>query len=756
MNESVIFAESIKAMSLARNDNNLLTKSFSQSQILKNNNHTGRDYKTHRDPYHEKPKQKQPIINKSMKQKLLNCLSGGVLRALLLLTVLLMLGLNSYATTGSFIVPTAKDDGANNVWPNQNQYDQTIVSTDNFGGVKWTATAISNNKWGWPQMRCGRSKNASSPSIYSNGAVSYAVNKVILNVEAMKDWKLLNSVKLYVSSASNFTTGTATTVFENPVISKITTSGSEIVSTIPSTASKGDKYAFEFIVNAPVPNQYYKVEINFGIAGENGPFGINKLEFQYEDSADLGAIMYNGTAANGQNLSGNKGDVFTFTATNAEEMALTEGNNIVNGTNSVAWTAPAVTTDTEYTLNIVAKQGANQETATVKVTVKPASLCGEVVFNPASGEIVGGSYVTMTCDGAEQIKYWFNDNQANAVTIDATEAKVQINEACTLHATGINVDGKDGDVSSATYTLKALTADDVVDDMNIDTFGIKGSGYQTKLYTAQLTQVEYCAKAQSSNGLYINSKATTGGVKSGVVSIKNDADLIIDKIEITLNNAADISKLVVMMSNNPGTYNIDDSDNKKSYVLGAEDGIEIENPSNEASTYIYSSDASYKYFAITSTGGVAITHIKVYYQEPAKTPAAPELVESVEVTDGTITGETLAFKPVEGVSVWYKLTIETPLGSPMREPNAQGYTKYTDPVALNSSVKSVSFYAVDDATGAKSAVRTYAVDVESGIAGIEAEVSEAVYYNLQGVRVENPLKGLYIRVVNGKSQKVIL
>lgn len=38
MNESVIFAESIEAMSLARNDNNLLTKSFSQSQILKNNN----------------------------------------------------------------------------------------------------------------------------------------------------------------------------------------------------------------------------------------------------------------------------------------------------------------------------------------------------------------------------------------------------------------------------------------------------------------------------------------------------------------------------------------------------------------------------------------------------------------------------------------------------------------------------------------------------------------------------------------------
>lgn len=64
MNESVIFAESIEAMSLARNDNNLLTKSFSQSQILKNNNHTGRDYKTHRDPYHEKQNKNNQLSTK--------------------------------------------------------------------------------------------------------------------------------------------------------------------------------------------------------------------------------------------------------------------------------------------------------------------------------------------------------------------------------------------------------------------------------------------------------------------------------------------------------------------------------------------------------------------------------------------------------------------------------------------------------------------------------------------------------------------
>lgn len=44
----------------------------------------------------------------------------------------------------------------------------------------------------------------------------------------------------------------------------------------------------------------------------------------------------------------------------------------------------------------------------------------------------------------------------------------------------------------------------------------------------------------------------------------------------------------------------------------------------------------------------------------------------------------------------------------------------------------------------------------SGVEGIEAENGEAVYYNLQGVRVENPENGMFIRVQNGKSTKVAI
>lgn len=50
----------------------------------------------------------------------------------------------------------------------------------------------------------------------------------------------------------------------------------------------------------------------------------------------------------------------------------------------------------------------------------------------------------------------------------------------------------------------------------------------------------------------------------------------------------------------------------------------------------------------------------------------------------------------------------------------------------------------------------YKKEAGSGVANIAVENNgEAVYYNLQGVRVENPVKGLYIVVKGGKSQKVM-
>ena len=44
----------------------------------------------------------------------------------------------------------------------------------------------------------------------------------------------------------------------------------------------------------------------------------------------------------------------------------------------------------------------------------------------------------------------------------------------------------------------------------------------------------------------------------------------------------------------------------------------------------------------------------------------------------------------------------------------------------------------------------------SGIEDVNAEDAEVEYYNLQGVKVENPEKGIYIMKQGGKTSKVVL
>ena len=50
----------------------------------------------------------------------------------------------------------------------------------------------------------------------------------------------------------------------------------------------------------------------------------------------------------------------------------------------------------------------------------------------------------------------------------------------------------------------------------------------------------------------------------------------------------------------------------------------------------------------------------------------------------------------------------------------------------------------------------YTVKGSSSVDAIGAEEGEVIYFNLQGVRVENPTTGVYIRVANGKATKVAI
>lgn len=99
------------------------------------------------------------------------------------------------------------------------------------------------------------------------------------------------------------------------------------------------------------------------------------------------------------------------------------------------------------------------------------------------------------------------------------------------------------------------------------------------------------------------------------------------------------------------------------------------------------------------------------------------------------------------------ITEGTELGIIEYEKNAtvsfdvEGEWQYVGLAATNENDKAFKFISIS-ITWEKNA---------DGISAVEAAANEVpVYYNLLGVRVDNPSNGIYIRCANGKSQKVIL
>lgn len=109
--------------------------------------------------------------------------------------------------------------------------------------------------------------------------------------------------------------------------------------------------------------------------------------------------------------------------------------------------------------------------------------------------------------------------------------------------------------------------------------------------------------------------------------------------------------------------------------------------------------------------------------------------------------------------------VTVPVAAPPRCPNENMFTQAVyDNATLIVPEGSVEAYRTsvhgDNATPDVWQLFSHIIGAETGTALLPADVSEAenaVYYNLQGARVDNPSKGsLYIRAQGGKAEKVIL
>ena len=121
------------------------------------------------------------------------------------------------------------------------------------------------------------------------------------------------------------------------------------------------------------------------------------------------------------------------------------------------------------------------------------------------------------------------------------------------------------------------------------------------------------------------------------------------------------------------------------------------------------------------------------------------------------------YPPTPAVTAYYKVTpttdgVATQAEEGYKELKKNSQGEYTISLQLGKGTIDL-YYDTDTQSNLLSTTFNYTVDksVPTGVEAIGAvEEGEAVYYNLQGVRVENPERGIFVKVVNGKATKVVL
>lgn len=145
--------------------------------------------------------------------------------------------------------------------------------------------------------------------------------------------------------------------------------------------------------------------------------------------------------------------------------------------------------------------------------------------------------------------------------------------------------------------------------------------------------------------------------------------------------------------------------------------------------------------AVSTRNGLQLYPIE-YQQAVSEVPviSATDLNEDNEFASTS----TVTITAAEGATIYYRTNTEA------------DFQVYTQPFTI-STTTSIYAYAVEEGKQQSREVSvTYVYNPSLGIDGIEVENGAAQYYNMQGVRVANPENGMYIRVQNGKAQKVIV
>lgn len=632
--------------------------------------------------------------------------------------------LPTMALADSFVVDFPKSPAK---WPNCNQYNETITSTEEMGGSKWTTTNFSNNNNGWGFIKGGSRNFASTATINNVDAIPYKVSKMTVTVDAVTVAKI-NSIKLYVADNSSFT------------------EAEEIV--FSGTIAKGD---LAFTITNPEANKFYKFAADCQKGSSNGLISISKFTFDYETDASFVQAPTMNPAA-GWVMNGTK-----------VELAAQDGASIFYTTDGTAPTVAStaytesITVDKDMTIKAIAQLNNNlSEVKESEYSVYPV--------NSAEAPLTPSQAITLIERGFPS---------STEVFVGGTITNIQEVSTKYKNAT-YTITGEDGG-AILVYRGKYLDEADftAVDQIEVgDKVVVKGKLVVDK-ETKQIDQYNYIVSIEKAP------KAVETPVFSKEAGVLNVGDVV------TISCATEGAKIYYTLDNtDPTTSSTEYTEvgisfteegeftlkaiaakgNDISTVATVEYLVEDPNAKTRTATIIfanqgwesgagklYSKDnATIEWTAkngmkFTTTASSAGTTYPAYFDN--KDPKGLRLYGSTS-NKNAIT--------VEAPKNYILVSVSTDKdakfnGSETATTANELFTNFGD------NKTKFTFAPAEEATVAYSQIIIVLESVETAVETIEAEeAAPARYFNLQGVEVTNPTNGLYIRVQGKKATKVIL
>lgn len=464
-----------------------------------------------------------------------------------------------------------------------------------------------------------------------------------------------------------------------------------------------------------------------------------------------------------------KGASVTLSAPEGTPEGWIMGYKLNDGAEEYAEEAVTLTIDANTTVTAYINDEANAVTKTFTV-----AKIADLTVNPAFGAVIEGSTVEISTATEGALLHGFIG--ANTLEGVAMPYTFSVTEPTEVNVWAENPRYLDSEVLEGAYTIRipsatpkweAVTSVDQLLDGDIVTFTAK----------------EYTGKASGASVTY-PAVVMSGVPTSGTVVItaaEYDVELFAENefsVEpFTFVIAKDDNGNITFRNADEGFLTVPNA-NAVSFSESAGTAFTVTFSSSDYAATVRGGGRSLRYnpniknpidissarFAFYTTG-----QQNVYmYRQLQNTPAAPArpTIDGIESDNDKLNlnvGDQLTVRCEEGSTIAYIEESLTPAAIAPRAASATAEWVNTGENPYTYTVQNLgtrlSFAAVKNGVYSEPSVLTISDSgITTGIEGIEAEAAEGAveFFNLQGVKVNNPVNGLYIRRQGSKVEKVVV